>query len=158
MSNSDGGDEAVHSREQELTPRSSGLHKPEGCEIQPGTQWCTDISRLNSLGPGSIWLGCNFRCTELIKYTEAFTVLPGTHLLLGWESAHVGKVPCLGAQYWRRDLIQPTWGLSSQSLACTSCTLPLSHDAPNSAQPEIEPVISHLYVVTLPLSHDAPQA
>ena len=30
--------------------------------------------------------------------TQAFTVLPGTHLLLGRESARVSKVPCLGAQ------------------------------------------------------------
>ena len=30
--------------------------------------------------------------------TQAFTVLPGTHLLLGLENARVSKVPCLGAQ------------------------------------------------------------
>ena len=30
--------------------------------------------------------------------TQAFTVLPRTHLLLGQESARVSKVPCLGAQ------------------------------------------------------------
>ena len=35
MSNRDGGEEAAHSRKQEPTLRSSGLHKPGGCEVQP---------------------------------------------------------------------------------------------------------------------------
>ena len=30
-------------------------------------------------------------CWKLFKHTEAFPVLPGTHLLLGQDSAHVGK-------------------------------------------------------------------
>ena len=59
--------------------------------------------------------------------TQAFTVVPGTHLLLGRESARVGKVPCLGAQ--RRDIIQPSRGSNLWSLACKWRTLPLSYDA-----------------------------
>ena len=60
--------------------------------------------------------------------TQAFTVLPGTHLLLGRESARVGKVPCLGAQH--RSIIQPSWGSNPRPLACKSRALPLSHDTP----------------------------
>ena len=62
--------------------------------------------------------------------TLAFTVLPGTHLFLGRQSARVGKVPCLGAQ--RRSIIQPNRGSNARSLACKSRTLPLSHDAPQT--------------------------
>ena len=62
--------------------------------------------------------------------TQVFTVLPGTHLLLGGESGRVGKVPCLRAQ--RRSIIQPSRGPKTRSLACKSRTPPLSHDAPRS--------------------------
>ena len=61
--------------------------------------------------------------------TQAFTVLPGTHLLLGRESACVGKVPCLGAQPW--SISWSSQGLNPWSLACKSHMLPLSHDAPH---------------------------
>ena len=58
---------------------------------------------------------CHFRRTNI----QAFTVLPGTHLLLGGESARVSKVPCLGAHRRSRFSL---------------------------AQPEFEPAISRLYV------------
>ena len=47
--------------------------------------------------PGSTQPGCHSGAQNYSN-TRAFTVLPGTHLLLGRESARVSKVPCLGAQ------------------------------------------------------------
>ena len=70
------------------------------------------ISHLNF--PGSIQPSCNFRRTKLLN-AQAFTVLPGTHLLLAQESASVGKEPCLGAQ--RQSIIQASRGSSPRSLA-----------------------------------------
>ena len=59
--------------------------------------------------------------------TQAFTLLPGTHTLLGRERARVGKEPSLGAQ--RGSIIHPSPGSKPRSLACKLRTLPLSHDA-----------------------------
>ena len=70
-------------------------HSPDYTQLPSGHRTCSFLRHLNS--PGSIQPGCHFRSTELLKHT-AVTVLPGTHLLLGRESARVGKVPCLGAQ------------------------------------------------------------
>ena len=102
---------------------SAKRYSPDFTQLPPGHRTCSFISYLNS--PGSIQPGCHFRRTELFKHTS-FTVLPGTHLLLGRESARVGKVPCLGAQ--RRSIIQPSRGSNRRPLACKSRTLPLSHD------------------------------
>ena len=52
--------------------------------------------------------------------TRAFPVLPGTHLLLGRESAHAGKVPCPGAQL--HSTIKP-----SQWLAPATSCLQVAH-------------------------------
>ena len=60
--------------------------------------------------------------------TQAFTVLPGTHLLVGLASVRVGKVPCLAAKSW--SIIQPSQGSNLRSLTCKSHMLPLNHDAP----------------------------
>lgn len=53
------------------------------------------LSHLNS--PGSIQPCCHFWRMELLSHI-ATTVLPGTHSLLGRESAFVGEVPCPRAQ------------------------------------------------------------
>ena len=101
-------------------------YAPDFTQLPPGHRTCSFVSHLSS--PGSRQPGCHFQCTELIPTYKAFTVLPGTHLLLGQESARVGIVPCLGAQC--RTIIQPSRGSNPPSLTCRLCTLPLSHDAP----------------------------
>ena len=62
------------------------------------------------------------RSWKLFKHTEAFNIPPGTHLLPGWESGCVGKVPCLGAP--RLGTVQPNWFSNLRSLPCKSRTLP----------------------------------
>ena len=76
---------------------SAKCHLPHFTQLPPSHRTCSSISHLNS--PGSIQPGCHFWHTELFN-TQASTVLPGIHLLLGWESVCVSKVPCLGAQCW----------------------------------------------------------
>ena len=104
---------------------SAKCHSLNFTQLPPGHRTCSFISHLNS--PRSIQPGCHFQHTELFKHTSLHcrTRYP---LTPGQESAHVGKMPCLGAQ--RQNLIQPSQGLNPQSLACKSCMLPLSHDNP----------------------------
>ena len=75
---------------------SAKRHSPDFIQLPPGHRTCSFISHLNS--PGSIQPGCHFFGARNYSNSQAFTVLPGTHLLLGRESARVSKVPCLGAQ------------------------------------------------------------
>ena len=73
-------------------------HSPDFTPLPPGHRTCSFIIKPSQLDPGEHTARpCHFRRTELFN-TQAFTVLPGTHLLLGRESARVSKVPCLGAQ------------------------------------------------------------
>ena len=46
--------------------------------------------------------------------TQAFTVLPGAHLILSRERECVGEVPCLGVQ--RRSIIHPSSESNLRSL------------------------------------------
>ena len=78
---------------------SAKRYSPDFTQLPPGHRTCSFISHLNS--PGNIHAArLPFSAHGTIQ-TQAFTVLPGTHLLLGQEYAPVSKVPCLGAQ--RRD-------------------------------------------------------
>ena len=104
---------------------SAKRYSPDFTQLPPCHRTCLFISHLHS--PGSIQPGCHFRGTELCSNTQAFTVLPGTHVLLGRESARVGNVPCLGAQ--RRSINEPSRGSNPRSLSCKSRTLSLSHNA-----------------------------
>ena len=106
---------------------STKHHSPNFMQLPPGHRTWSFIGHLNS--PGSIQPGCHFWCAKLFKHTRAFTVLSGTHLLLGLASACMGKMPYLGAQ--RRNIIQPSQGSNLRSLTFKSHMLPLSHDAPH---------------------------
>ena len=89
---------------------STKHYSPNFTQLPPGNRTCSFISHLNS--PGSIQPGCHFWHTELFKHTSLhcparYPLTPGLR-----DSAHVGKVPCLGAQHW--SIIQPSWGLNLQ--------------------------------------------
>ena len=91
-------------------------YSPDFTQSFPGHRTCSFINHLNSPGMGGAYSSSAISSAQNYSNTQAFIVLPGTHFLLGQESARVGKVPCLGAQ--RRGIIQPSWGLNPQSLAC----------------------------------------
>ena len=77
---------------------SAKRHSPDFTQLPPGHRTCSFISHLNS--PGSIQPGCHFSAHGTLqthKPTPSYTVVPGTYILLGRESARAGKVPCLGA-------------------------------------------------------------
>ena len=98
-------------------------HSADYTQLPPGHRTCSFISTTRgAYSPAAISGARNY------SNTQAFTVLPGTHLLLGRESARVGKVPCLGAQ--RLSIIQPSRRSNPRSLACKLRTLSLSHDVP----------------------------
>ena len=79
---------------------SAKRHSPDVTQLPPGHRTCSFISHLNS--PGSIQPGLPFFGARNYSNTQAFTVLPVTHSLLGQASARVSKVPCLRAQ--RRNI------------------------------------------------------
>ena len=60
--------------------------------------------------------------------TQAFTVLPGTHLITPGSRECMCEQSALPRSTLLKH-IQHSQGLNSQSLTCTSRTLPLSHDA-----------------------------
>ena len=103
-------------------------HSPSFTQLPTGHRTCSFIYHLTPTPEGAYSSATS--STQNYSNTQAFTVQPGTHLqlLLGWESAHVGKVPCLGAQH--QSIIHPTPGLNPQSLTRKLCTLPLSHSTP----------------------------
>ena len=81
---------------------SAKRHSPDFTQLPPGCRTCSFISHLKSRGayrPAAIFGARNY------SSTQAFTVLSGTHSLLGRESARVSKVPCLGAH--RRSIFSP---------------------------------------------------
>ena len=73
-------------------------NSPDFTQLPPGHRTCSFIKPSQLPGEHTAWLP--FSAHGTIQ-TQAFTVLPGTHLLLGRESARVSKVPCLGAQHHR---------------------------------------------------------
>ena len=87
--------------------------------------------------------------THNYSNTQAFTVLPGTHLLLGLESPCVGKVPCLGA---RQSIMQPSRGSNSQSITYKLHMLPLWHNTPPKAPQFITLVCISCSASSLPLN------
>ena len=108
---------------------SAKRYSTDFTQLPPGHRTCSFINHLNS--PGSIQPGCHFRRTELFKYTSlhcpnGYPLTPGLRectceqsaLRRGTTSKHV----------------QRSWGSNPRSLACTSRTLPLSHDAPQHTQ------------------------
>ena len=74
---------------------SAKRYSPDFTQLPPGHRTCSFIKP--SQLPGEHTAQLTFSVHGTIQ-TQAFTVLPGTHLLLGRESARVSKVPCLGAQ------------------------------------------------------------
>ena len=74
---------------------SAKRHSPGCTQLPPGHRICSFISHLNSTG--SIQPGCHIGARNYLN-TQAFTVLPGTHLLLDRENARVCRGPCLWAQ------------------------------------------------------------
>ena len=108
---------------------SSALrHSPDFSQLAPGHRTCSFISHLNF--PGSKQPGCHFRRTELFEHISLHCP-PGSHFLLGRESACVSKVP----KGKTSEHIQRSRGSNPRSLACTSRTLPLSHGAPQRGVP-----------------------
>ena len=96
--------------------------------ITPSHRTRSFISHLNS--PGSIRLGCHFRSTELLKHTSLhcptkYTLTPGSREWTCEQSALPRSTTS--------EHIQRSRGSNPQSLACTSRTLPLSHDAPRGS-------------------------
>ena len=71
---------------------SAKRYSPGFTQIPLSQRTCSFISHLNSLG--SMQPYCHHSAGNYSN-TQAFTLLPDTHLLLGPESARVGKVPCL---------------------------------------------------------------
>ena len=92
--------------------------------IPPDHRACLFISHLNS--PGSMQPGCHFRPTELFKHTSLHcqTLYP---LTPGWRerTCEQSALP----RSTTSEHIQRSRGPNRRSLACTSRTLPLSHDA-----------------------------
>ena len=81
---------------------SAKRYSPDSTQLLPGHRTCSFISHLNS--PGSMQPADAVFGTQNYSNTQAFTVSPGTHLLLGRENARVSKVSCLGKQ--RRSIIR----------------------------------------------------
>ena len=92
---------------------SAKHHSADFTQLPPGHRTCSFINHLNSLG--SIQPDCHFS-TQNYSSTQAFTALPGTHLLLRWAEC-----------------------------TCGQSALPRSTMSEhNSAQPGTKPAISHL--------------
>ena len=90
-------------------------YSADSIQLPPGHR--TPFIHKPSQLPGEHTVRLPFRRIELFN-TQVFTVLPGTHLLLGRESVRAGKVACLGAQ--RLSIIQPSRRSNPRSLACKS--------------------------------------
>ena len=65
-------------------------------QVFPGYQSCQFQYQLSSLGSTQLW--CH-HSTGNYSNTQAITVQPGTHSLLGLDSAQTGEVPCLRTQH-----------------------------------------------------------
>ena len=104
---------------------SAKRHSTDFTQLPSGHRTCSFISHLNS--PGSIQPGCHFRLTELFKYTSLhcptrYPLTPGSTDCTCEQSAFHRRMHNVGAYSAQR-------GSNPPSLACTSRTLPLSHDA-----------------------------
>ena len=100
-------------------------HSPDFTQLPSGHRTCSFIRHLNS--PGSIQPGSHFRRTELLKDTSLhsptrYPLTPGSRESTCEQSALPRSTTS--------EQIQSSRGSNPRSLACTSRTLPLSHDAP----------------------------
>ena len=82
-------------------------YSPNFTQLPPGHRTCSFLKPSQLLAEHTAWLP--FLALRNYSNTQAFLVLPGTHLLLVWESAHLGKVPCPGTQCC--SAIKPIWPL-----------------------------------------------
>ena len=107
-------------------------HSPDFTQLSPGHRTCSFISHLNS--PGSIQPGCHFLAQGTIQ-THKPSLSYHVPLTLGSRecTCEQSALP----RSTTSEYIQRSWGSNLQSLACTSHTLPLSHNAPH-------PTISHV--------------
>ena len=104
---------------------SASTTRPTSHNYPPGHRTCSFMSHLNS--PGIIQPGCHF--SELFKHTSLhcptrYPLTPGSRECTCEQSALPRSTTS--------EHIQRSWGSNPRSLACTSRTLPLSHDAPLS--------------------------
>ena len=107
--------------------------------ITPWSRTCSFISHLNS--PGSIQPGCHHGA-GLIQTRRSLPCPTSTHLLLRRESAHAGKVPCLGAQHL--STMKP-----SQRLKPAISLLQVAHA---TTEPATRPHIINVYKVMVFMS------
>ena len=103
---------------------SAKRHSPDFTQLPTGHRTCSFISHLNS--SGSTQPGCHFRRTELFKHTSLhcptrYPLVPGSRECTCEQSALPRSTTS--------EHIQRIRGSNSRSLACTSRTLSLSHDA-----------------------------
>ena len=104
---------------------SAKRHSPDFTQLPPGHRTCSFINHLNP--PGSIQPGCYFRRTELFKHRSLHcpTRYPLTPWSRGWTCEQSALPRSTTSEH-----IQRSRGSKPRSLACTSRTLPLSHEAP----------------------------
>ena len=105
---------------------SAKRHSPHFTQLSPGHRTCSFISHFNSLG--SIRPSCHFQATELFKHTSLhcptrYPLTPGSRECTCDQSALPRSTTLKHIQHSR--------GSNPQSLAGTSGTLALSHDAPH---------------------------
>ena len=106
---------------------SAKCHRPDFTQLPPGHRTCSFISHLNS--PGSIQPSCHFLAHGTIQthkpslsYQVAYPLTPGSRECTCEQSALPRNTTS--------EHIQRSRGSNPRSLASTSRTLPLSHDAP----------------------------
>ena len=118
---------------------SAKRHSPAFTQLPPGHRTCSFISHLNS--PGSIQLGCHSQRTKLLKHTNLHCPTRSP-LTLGSRECTCEQSALPRSK--TSEHIQRSGESNPWSLACTSRTLPLSHDAPpnNSRNPQNHPWIS----------------
>ena len=102
---------------------------PDFTQLPPDHMTFSFIIHLNSLG--SIQPSCHFRSTELFKHTSLhcptrYPLTPGSRECACEQSALPRSTTS--------EYIQRSQGSNPRSLACRSRTLPLSHDAPHTAE------------------------
>ena len=102
---------------------STKCYSPDFPQLPPGRVQGPVHSEAVSNRPGSMQPICHFQCTKLFKHANLHCPIPGTHLLLGWESGHAGRV--LAYRSTTAKYFQPSRGSNPWYLACKSRTLPL---------------------------------
>ena len=119
-------------------------HSPGFTQLPPGQRACSFISDLNSVW--SIQPSCHFQCMELFKHTSLHC--PTRYPLTPRSSQRTCEQSALPRSTMSKQ-IQPSQGLNPRSLGCTSCMLPLSHNAPHAP----DKLISNLFPKRFLLLH-----